>query len=90
MSFVRAVFFWGDGIVQVITAKRCSGGALRKILSQQWDIVRVMETSTAAAGESVSQDLWFCVVLCSVEFAVPQWSLIRVALLFHPTVGDRR
>ena len=25
-------------------------------------------------GESVSQDLRFCVVWCSVEFAVPQWS----------------
>ena len=84
----------------------------------------MMETSTAAAGESVSPDLLFCVVLCSVEL----WSLIRhaicsasvcnlhevlgvdvaaplpeklpflvfravvcdVALLFHPTVGNRR
>ena len=39
----------------------------------------MMETSTAAAGESVSQELLFGVVLCSVEFAVPQWSLIRHA-----------
>ena len=30
-------------------------------------------------GESVSQDLRFGVVMCSVECAVPQWSLMRHA-----------
>ena len=35
--------------------------------AQQLEFVRVRETS-------VSQDLRFCAVLCSVELAVPQWS----------------
>jgi len=42
--------------------------------AQQLEIVRVVETSSDAAGESVSQDLWFCDVWCSMELAVPQWS----------------
>ena len=42
--------------------------------AQQLEIVRVVETSSDAAGEGVSQDLWFCDVSCSMELAVPQWS----------------
>ena len=42
--------------------------------AQQLEIVRVVETSSDAAGESVSQDLRFCDVWCSMELAVPQWS----------------
>ena len=35
--------------------------------AQQLEIVRVVETSSGAAGESVSQDLWFCDVWCSMS-----------------------
>ena len=48
--------------------------------AQQLEIVRVMETSDAP-NESVSQEFRFCVVLCSVEFEVPQWSHFSSAQL---------
>ena len=56
----------------VLSCVKQSSVDVALLFRQQLEIVRVMETSSDAAGESVSQDLRFC----TVEFAVPQWSLM--------------